>query len=270
MAGKTKTYKTFESAFAKLQQDALKAAKEYGKDPNEYIMEGLNYLRGTAEKLGPEAVRQFEDEVVNFLTNGSLADAMAQASSAQMSKMAADKKRADALKDEEKNKPHGYEGWEKTYEEIYGKNIKKDKAFTRDKIIAPIAASAANGVAAVTNDITNTAATKHSILGNAMQAMHNTSMYQDLAGQIRAAREANYNNRRAAREQMKAATINGIGNAIGAGLNTAAAATNQVAYNESAAMDKAQAATIQKNDQPTGDFYRNEMQMRRFGREDNR
>lgn len=267
------TYTTFEAEFARLRQDAIELAETQGIDPYEYIMDGLNNLKGVAETLGPEAVKQYNDEVVRFLgsdNNNGLANVLRDASEAQRKKIIADKQRSDAAAEKEKNKSHGYEGWEETYKQLYGKNINKDSVFLRDKVILPAAAGAANGIANVTNSIAGANAAKHSILGNAMQAMHNTSVFNDLAAQTRAAREANYNTRRAAREQMKAATINGISNAIGSGLNTAAGIANQLAYNESAAVDKAQAATMQKNEQPTGDFYRNEMQMRRYGREDNR
>lgn len=269
------TYTTFEAEFAKLRQDAIELAKTQGIDPYEYIMGGLNNLKGVAETLGPEAVKQYNDEVVRFLgsdNNNGLANVLRDASEAQKKKILADKQRSDEAAKKEKNKKHGYAGWETTYKQLYGgdKNVDKNKVFLRDKVILPAAAGAANGIANVTNSVAGAAAAKHSILGNAMQAMHNTSVFNDLAAQTRAAREANYNTRRAAREQMKAATINGISNAIGSGLNTAAGIANQLAYNESAAVDKAQAATMQKNEQPTGDFYRNEMQMRRFSREDNR
>lgn len=267
------TYTTFEAEFQHLQEKAEEVANN-GGDYNDFILRNLAGMRKTAELLGPAAVQDYEANLAQFMAtkNGGLHGMLADSADAQAAKIIADKQQSDEAAKKEKNKKRGYAGWESTYKQLYGgdKNIDKNKVFLRDKVILPAAAGAANGIANVTNSVAGANAAKHSILGNAMQAMHNTSVFNDLAAQTRAAREANYNTRRAAREQMKAATINGISNAIGSGLNAAAGIANQLAYNESAAVDKAQAATMQKNEQPTGDFYRNEMQMRRFSREDNR
>ena len=290
---------------------------ELGQDPTEYILNALKNMQMAAQTLGPEAQKVVQDAVTTFSYGGSknnifnLAESMADAQLAQARKQ---HETAEKQKQEEANKPHGYQGWENTYADMFGKRdengkpvttktvretvykrdsngdlIKDDKGrpiketvehkvpkfdpskdFAANNIIKPAIATGADAVGDTVTNIGNTIAAQHSILGNAMRAIHNTNIVNDLYANAKAAAQENYNNRRAAQENVNAAIINGITGAIGNTMHSVGNVLRQNAAAHQSASEQARSATLMKNDQPTGDFYRNQMQTRRFAREDSK
>lgn len=319
MADNTSKITTFrnelETYIAKLKSKADEIAK-YGEDPTEFIIGQLGNMQTAAERLGPEAQKAVRDAITDFsLSNsGNLFDLAGSMADAQVEQA---KQKHDTItkqKQEEANKPHGYQGWENTYADMFGKRdengkpvttktvretvykrdsngdlIKDDKGrpiketvehkvpkfdpskdFAWNNVMKPAMATGADAVGDTVTNIGNTVAAQHSILGNAMRAIHNTNIVNDIYANAKAAAQENYNNRRAAQENVNAAIINGITGAIGNTMHSVGNVLRQNAAAHQSASEQARSATLMKNDQPTGDFYRNQMQTRRFAREDSK